>query len=365
MLSLSLPFGRSEAAASAALRAQCLHPHRQRRPDRADHALCRDGAGHLHLDPDADRGGTRGEPQAGPARARAARTKSSTPIRCWACRRPAIRTRSWRLEAAARGRCDGARDADRRSGQALGRRSASLPRAGGEVLHPATGRRLKYGALAADAAQMPVPESVRSRSPKDFKLIGTPAKRLDAPAKVNGTAPLRHRCAPARREDRHAGAVARVRRPAEERRRHRRQGRQGRAPDRAARRCRRRRRRPHGRGQEGPGGAQDRMGRRPARRACHAATSRASSSRRRFGRPGRPEYRRRRPGDGRRRHQGRGDLSGAVPGACHDGADELHGACPQGRAATSGSAPRRWRASRRWPRRPPACRSRRSSCTII
>ena len=58
----------------------------------------------------------------------------------------------------------------------------------GEVLHPSTGRRIKYGELAADAARMPVPESVALKRPEDFKLIGTPAKRLDAPAKVNGTA---------------------------------------------------------------------------------------------------------------------------------------------------------------------------------
>jgi isoquinoline 1-oxidoreductase beta subunit len=58
----------------------------------------------------------------------------------------------------------------------------------GEVLHPPTGRRVKYGELAADAARLPVPEGVALKQPKDFKLIGTPAKRLDAPAKVNGTA---------------------------------------------------------------------------------------------------------------------------------------------------------------------------------
>ena len=58
----------------------------------------------------------------------------------------------------------------------------------GEVLHAPTGRRIKYGELAADAARMPVPESVALKRPEDFKLIGTPAKRLDAPAKVNGTA---------------------------------------------------------------------------------------------------------------------------------------------------------------------------------
>jgi isoquinoline 1-oxidoreductase subunit beta len=57
-----------------------------------------------------------------------------------------------------------------------------------EVLHPATGRRAKCGELAADAARAPVPESVVLKRPEDFKLIGTPAKRLDTPAKVNGTA---------------------------------------------------------------------------------------------------------------------------------------------------------------------------------
>src|SRR5437660_8552441 len=58
----------------------------------------------------------------------------------------------------------------------------------GEVLHPPSGRRAKYGEVAADAAHMPVPENVSLKRPQDFKLIGTPAKRLDTPTKVNGTA---------------------------------------------------------------------------------------------------------------------------------------------------------------------------------
>jgi isoquinoline 1-oxidoreductase beta subunit len=58
----------------------------------------------------------------------------------------------------------------------------------GEVFHQATGRTVKYGQLAADAARMPVPKNVALKGAEDFKLIGRPAKRLDTPAKVNGTA---------------------------------------------------------------------------------------------------------------------------------------------------------------------------------
>jgi isoquinoline 1-oxidoreductase beta subunit len=58
----------------------------------------------------------------------------------------------------------------------------------GEVHHQASGRSLGYGALTADASRMPVPENVTMKKPADFKLIGTPAKRLDTPAKINGTA---------------------------------------------------------------------------------------------------------------------------------------------------------------------------------
>ena len=65
---------------------------------------------------------------------------------------------------------------------------ASCRAQSGEVLHAPTGRSIKYGELAADAARMPVPENVVLKRPEDFKLIGTPAKRLDTPAKVNGTA---------------------------------------------------------------------------------------------------------------------------------------------------------------------------------
>jgi isoquinoline 1-oxidoreductase beta subunit len=65
---------------------------------------------------------------------------------------------------------------------------ASCRAQSGEARHPQTRRTLRYGELAADAARLPVPENVALKRPEDFKLIGTPAKRLDAPAKVNGTA---------------------------------------------------------------------------------------------------------------------------------------------------------------------------------
>jgi isoquinoline 1-oxidoreductase subunit beta len=65
---------------------------------------------------------------------------------------------------------------------------ASCRAQSGSVLHDQTGRSLRYGELAVDAAGLPVPQNAQLKRPQDFKLIGTAAKRLDAPAKVNGTA---------------------------------------------------------------------------------------------------------------------------------------------------------------------------------
>jgi isoquinoline 1-oxidoreductase beta subunit len=65
---------------------------------------------------------------------------------------------------------------------------ASCRARSGVVFHEASGRKATYGALAADAARMQVPEKVALKRHEDFKLIGTPAKRLDTPSKVNGTA---------------------------------------------------------------------------------------------------------------------------------------------------------------------------------
>ena len=58
----------------------------------------------------------------------------------------------------------------------------------GAVIHTPSHRRLSYGALAAAAAALPIPDNVVLKRPEDFKLIGTPAKRLDTPDKVNGRA---------------------------------------------------------------------------------------------------------------------------------------------------------------------------------
>jgi isoquinoline 1-oxidoreductase subunit beta len=57
----------------------------------------------------------------------------------------------------------------------------------GAVISP-TGDRLNYGALVEAAAKLAVPDKVALKDPKDFTLIGTPAKRLDTPDKVNGKA---------------------------------------------------------------------------------------------------------------------------------------------------------------------------------
>jgi isoquinoline 1-oxidoreductase subunit beta len=58
----------------------------------------------------------------------------------------------------------------------------------GQVVHAASSRAIGYGKLVDAAARLPVPQNVPLKDPKDFKLIGTTAKRLDSPEKVDGTA---------------------------------------------------------------------------------------------------------------------------------------------------------------------------------
>ena len=58
----------------------------------------------------------------------------------------------------------------------------------GEVIHQASGRRLKYGALVDKAAALPVPKAVTLKDPKTFKVLGNSLARLDVPEKVNGSA---------------------------------------------------------------------------------------------------------------------------------------------------------------------------------
>ena len=58
----------------------------------------------------------------------------------------------------------------------------------GEIVHAASGRRLGYGKLVAAAARLPMPDKVVLKDPKDFKLIGTRAHRLDSPGKIDGSA---------------------------------------------------------------------------------------------------------------------------------------------------------------------------------
>ncbi|PYP51905.1 MAG: aldehyde dehydrogenase [Gemmatimonadetes bacterium] len=65
---------------------------------------------------------------------------------------------------------------------------ASCHAAGGKVIHAPTNRTLGYGALVDKAATLRVRGRVPLKDPKDFRLIGTPAKRVDAPGKVDGTA---------------------------------------------------------------------------------------------------------------------------------------------------------------------------------
>lgn len=56
----------------------------------------------------------------------------------------------------------------------------------GFVIHKSSGKKLSYGELATKAAGMPVPTNVPLKDPKDFTIIGTRVKDVDAKAIVTG-----------------------------------------------------------------------------------------------------------------------------------------------------------------------------------
>ncbi len=55
------------------------------------------------------------------------------------------------------------------------------------IVNTASNAKLSFGSLAEDAAKLPLPQ-VKLKDPSQYQLIGTSKKRLDTPAKVNGTA---------------------------------------------------------------------------------------------------------------------------------------------------------------------------------
>jgi isoquinoline 1-oxidoreductase beta subunit len=58
----------------------------------------------------------------------------------------------------------------------------------GVVYHSGSKRQATFGSLVRMAASLPVPENVTLKEPRDFKLIGRQASRVDVAAKVDGTA---------------------------------------------------------------------------------------------------------------------------------------------------------------------------------
>jgi isoquinoline 1-oxidoreductase subunit beta len=58
----------------------------------------------------------------------------------------------------------------------------------GKIRHLASGNSFTYGELVAEAAKLEVPKDPKLKDPKEFKILGKPAKRADVPSKVNGSA---------------------------------------------------------------------------------------------------------------------------------------------------------------------------------
>ena len=70
----------------------------------------------------------------------------------------------------------------------LGVPAAELTARDSKVTHVKSGRSLRYGELAAEAAGRSLDSNPPLKDPKNFRFIGKPVPRFDIPAKVNGTA---------------------------------------------------------------------------------------------------------------------------------------------------------------------------------
>jgi isoquinoline 1-oxidoreductase beta subunit len=58
----------------------------------------------------------------------------------------------------------------------------------GVIQHMATGRKLKFGAVCAEAATVKLDKEPKIKTPAEYRLVGKSTPRLDTPAKLNGSA---------------------------------------------------------------------------------------------------------------------------------------------------------------------------------
>lgn len=58
----------------------------------------------------------------------------------------------------------------------------------GFIVNKKTNQKFSYGELVEDASKLPVPQNVKLKDPKDFKLIGKRVHRVDTPEKIYGKA---------------------------------------------------------------------------------------------------------------------------------------------------------------------------------
>jgi isoquinoline 1-oxidoreductase beta subunit len=113
---------------------------------------------------------------------------------------PGARFKGIRLRTSGSGSSSGTFMALRRAGAAAremliaaaaqqwGVEASSCRAENGTVVHDGTHRSLTYGQLADAAARLPVPAQPRLKAAKDFRYLGKPLKRMDAPDIVCGRA---------------------------------------------------------------------------------------------------------------------------------------------------------------------------------
>ena len=84
------------------------------------------------------------------------------------------------------GRCHGKTYAHGSCSKRMAVSISSLSTSNGIIEHKLTGKTTSYGDMAYNASKLEIPDKIKLKDPKDFKIIGHPTKNVDGEKIISG-----------------------------------------------------------------------------------------------------------------------------------------------------------------------------------